>query len=78
MILEPLVEIRGHKPVALLERRHIKQWRDARSNTPGMANMLVQVVRVLLAYARRQRLSQGQQPSCAHQALQTWRAAGLD
>jgi hypothetical protein len=27
-VLEPLAEIHGHKPVALLERRHIRQWRD--------------------------------------------------
>jgi integrase len=51
MVLEPLAEAHGHKPVAMLERRHIKQWRDARSETPGMANMVVKVVRVLLAYA---------------------------
>jgi integrase len=51
MILEPLAEIHGHKPVALLERRHIKQWKDARGETPGMANMIVRVVRMLLAYA---------------------------
>ena len=51
MILEPLAEAHGHKPVALLERRHIKQWRDARNEKPGMANMTVKVVRVLLAYA---------------------------
>lgn len=51
MILEPLAEIHGHKPVALLERRHVKQWFDERSATPGMANMLVKIVRVLLAYA---------------------------
>ena len=51
MVLEPLAEVHGHKPVALLERRHIKQWRDARSETPGMANMVVRVMRMLLAYA---------------------------
>jgi len=50
LILEPLAEAHGHKPVPLLERRHIKQWRDARGETPGMANMLVKVIRLLLAY----------------------------
>jgi integrase len=50
-ILEPLAEMHGGKPVALLERRHIKAWRDARSETPGMANMIVKVTRVLLNYA---------------------------
>jgi integrase len=51
MILEPLAEIHANKPVALLERRHVKAWRDARAATPGMANMVVRVVRVLLNYA---------------------------
>ena len=50
-IIEPLVERHGDKPVAMLERRHIKQWRDARAETPGTANMVVKVVRALLAYA---------------------------
>jgi hypothetical protein len=50
-VLEPLAKLQGHKPVALLERRHIKAWRDARSETPGMANMIVRVMRVLLSYA---------------------------
>jgi hypothetical protein len=49
--IEPLAETHGHKPVALLERRHVKQWRDARGKTPGMANMVVRVVRMLLNYA---------------------------
>ena len=51
LVIEPLAETHGHKPVALLERRHIKQWRDARGETPGMANMVVRVVRMLLNYA---------------------------
>ena len=51
MILEPLAETHGHKPVALLERRHIKQWRDARGETPGMANMIVKVARLVMNYA---------------------------
>ena len=50
-VLEPLAELHGHKPVALLERRHIRQWRDARGDTPGIANMVVKVVRLLLSYA---------------------------
>jgi hypothetical protein len=51
LILEPLVEVHGHKPVALLERRHINQWRDARGETPGMVNMVVKVMRLVLSYA---------------------------
>jgi integrase len=51
LVLEPLAEKHGTNPVALLERRHIKDWRNARSKTPGMANMIVSVVRALLKYA---------------------------
>jgi integrase len=50
-VLEPLAEIHGDKPVTLLERRHVRQWRDARGDTPGIANMVVKVVRLLLSYA---------------------------
>jgi hypothetical protein len=31
--------VRGRR--APLERRHIKHWRDARGEIPGMANMVV-------------------------------------
>jgi len=51
LVLEPLAEKNAANPVALLERRHIKDWRNARSETPGMANMVVSVVRALLKYA---------------------------
>jgi len=50
-ILEPLAERHGHKPVDRLERKHIREWRDARRQTPGMANMIVRVIRLLMAYA---------------------------
>jgi integrase len=50
-VLEPLAERHGPKEVKFLERRHVKAWRNARSETPGMANLLVKVVRMLLAYA---------------------------
>jgi integrase len=49
--IAPLIDLHGHKPIALVERRHVKAWRDAKIDTPGMANMLVKVVRILLAYA---------------------------
>jgi integrase len=50
-VLEPLAAKHGEKRVATLERRHIKGWRDARAETPGMANMIVSVVRLLMTYA---------------------------
>jgi integrase len=51
LVLGPLVERHGDKRVATLERRHVKRWRDERSETPGMANMVVSVTRTLMAYA---------------------------
>jgi hypothetical protein len=51
LVLGPLAEVHAHKPVTLLERRHIKLWRNARCETPGISTMIVRVVRVLLTYA---------------------------
>jgi integrase len=51
LILEPLAQRHGTKPLVQLQRSHIKAWRDARSEKPGMANMVVKVVRALLIYA---------------------------
>lgn len=50
-IIESQVKRAGALPVTLIERRHIKKWRDERSETPGMANMVVSVMRLLMAYA---------------------------
>jgi integrase len=50
-VIDWLVEKYGHDPVARIERRHVKRWRDERSETPGMANMVVKVVSLLLDYA---------------------------
>jgi hypothetical protein len=51
LILEPLAELHGHESITLLERRHVRLWFIARSETPGMANMQVKVVRVLMKCA---------------------------
>lgn len=50
-IIDGLVARIGPYAVALIERRHVRKWRDERAETPGMANMLVSVVRLLMAYA---------------------------
>jgi hypothetical protein len=34
-VLEPLAQKHATKPAALLERKDIKEWRNARSETPG-------------------------------------------
>ena len=51
MVLEPLAKAHGHNPVTMLERQHVKAWRDARKETPGITNLVVKVVRMLLSYA---------------------------
>lgn len=51
MVIDPLVKKYGQDPIALIERRHVKRWRDERAETPGVANMVVKVASVLLKYA---------------------------
>lgn len=50
-VINWLLDKHGAHPVALIRRRHIKKWRDARSETPGMANMTVSVLRTLMSFA---------------------------
>jgi integrase len=50
-IIDPLVARIGNHAVALIERRHVKKWRDEKAETPGMANMVVRVVSLLMSYA---------------------------
>jgi hypothetical protein len=50
-VIDWLVEKYGPDPVALMDRKNIKRWRDERSDTPGMANMVVKVVSMLLEFA---------------------------
>lgn len=50
-IIDPLVERIGGHAVALIGRRHVKKWRDEKAETPGMANMVVAVVRLLMSFA---------------------------
>jgi hypothetical protein len=51
IVIDRLVDKHGDKPVALIERRHVKRWRDERAETPGMANMVVKVANMLLMFA---------------------------
>lgn len=50
-VIDDLVKRAGALPTALIERKHVKKWRDEKAETPGMANMVVSVVRLLMAYA---------------------------
>lgn len=50
-VIDWLLKKHGMHAVALIKRKHIKKWRDARSETPGMANMTVSVARTLMTFA---------------------------
>jgi hypothetical protein len=41
----------GWKRVSKLERRHIRRIRDARSETPGAANTVLCMLKILLNFA---------------------------
>jgi len=50
-VIDAIVKRIGPHSVTLIERRHIKKWRDERAETPGMANMVISVMRLLMSYA---------------------------
>ena len=50
-IIERFRREHGNKPVARLERKHVKEIIGAKSETPQAANHLLKVVRLLLNYA---------------------------
>jgi integrase len=50
-VLEALSAEHGSKPVRLLERRHVRQIRDARADTPGAANTVLRMLKLLLNFA---------------------------
>jgi integrase len=50
-VIERLCEKHGDKAIARMERRHVIKFRDELADTPGAANTLVRVLRVLLSFA---------------------------
>ena len=50
-VLEALAERHGTKPIHLIERRHIRRMRDERADTPGAANTIVRMLKLLLNFA---------------------------
>jgi integrase len=51
LILDKLLVEHGPKPFARLEPRHIRDWRDRRSNLPEAANSIVKVLRAVFRWA---------------------------
>jgi site-specific recombinase XerD len=50
-VLEGLVTAHGHKPVYQLRRRHVRKIRDERSETPGAANTILRLLKIVLNFA---------------------------
>lgn len=50
-VIKKLEAEHGSKPVAMLERKHILQWRDDLKNKPGAANKMIRVVKALMVFA---------------------------
>ena len=49
--LEWLRTTHGHKPVHLLERRHVLRMRDEKATKPGEANTLLRIIMLILSFA---------------------------
>jgi integrase len=50
-VLEGLQKLHGEKPVRQLRRRHVRKMRDDRADTPGAANTIVRMLKLLLNFA---------------------------
>jgi integrase len=50
-IMDRLRKEHGDKPIALIERKHVKAMVDAKAATPTVARNLLQMLRVLVAFA---------------------------
>lgn len=49
--LDAIAAKHGDNPVAQLEARHIRKWRDEKSETPAAANTMLKALRALFAWA---------------------------
>ena len=50
-VCEELQEAHGHKRVRHLQRRHVRQIRDEKAETPGAANTRLRMLKILLNFA---------------------------
>lgn len=50
-ICEALSLRHGGKPVRLIEKRHVRKMRDERADTPGAANTVLRMLKILLNFA---------------------------
>ena len=49
--LDGIAQEKGAKPVAMMQPRHVRKMRDAKSATPAAANQLVKALRALFSWA---------------------------
>jgi integrase len=54
--LDAIATEHGDKPVAQLESKHIRRWRDAKAETPAAANTMLKALRALFGWAEEQEL----------------------
>jgi hypothetical protein len=50
-VLEALQQDKGDNPVRLMKRRHVRKIRNARAETPGAANTILRMLKVVLNFA---------------------------
>jgi integrase len=50
-VCDALSECHGHKRVAHIRRRHVRQIRDEKADTPGAANTVLRMLKILLNFA---------------------------
>ena len=50
-MLEKLQSVNGHDRVAHLKRRHVRAMRDDKAETPGAANTILRMLKIVLNFA---------------------------
>jgi len=50
-VCEGLAARHGDKPVRLIEKRHVRKMRDEKADTPGAANTVLRMLKILLNFA---------------------------
>ena len=74
-VLEVLQFAHGDKPLRALRRRHIRRMRDERAETPGAANTVVRMLKIILNFAVEEELIEAS-PAAKMKLLKVgeWRA----
>jgi hypothetical protein len=76
-VLESLQPEHGHKTVGNLRRRHIRKMRDAKAETPGAANTIVRMLKLLLSFAVDEEWIDVNRKRCSASTFQAGSGCGL-